>query len=746
LSFLSELKRRNVFRVAAAYIVAAWLVIQVVETILPAFGFGDAAVRLVVIVFAIGLVPTLILSWAFELTPEGLKRESELDRERPLAPGAGKKLDRLIMVILALAVAYFLFDRLVLSPARETEIAAEARQAGAEQALQDVRLGMWNEKSIAVLPFSNRSELKEDEYFTDGMHDELLTRLSRIGELKVISRTSVMEYRDTLKKIPDIARELGVAHVLEGGVQRAGNQVRINVQLIHAPTDEHLWAEIYDRELTTENLFAIQTEISTTIAESLNAAISPRERALVEDKPTDSLEAYTLYLQGRQLLARRIGDEVQRALAAFEQAVEIDPEFALAWVGIADARMLMGQFGAPSAEATAERKAAVDRALALNDQLGEAYAALAQVLVWEDDLEGAEAAFRRAIELNPNDAQAHMWYALFPHGDEQDELVLDLLYRAARLDPLSMVVQANIGGMLDKMGRYEEAREVYLRMLEMDPGFPITYLAMGMNHINQGELAQAARSTRQGLELDRQRLGAHNRLLELYLSLGEFQRARAVRDGLAALVAEDHHRPVLMDYWIHMAQAQWREALADMQKLIEARPDHPVPRWNQALAYAFGDEPESAIEPLLAVDPRFADRSAWPELLDGRPSEQACLPAGMLARGGEEALGRDLAQATIRWIDEFKRGKPEYITEYSDFNAHRWVCLLVLGQLDEAVALLREMPQEFLLQWQWVQQEPWWELVREDPEFRKIAAALDAKIAEQRRLLDELESRDPPAD
>jgi adenylate cyclase len=242
MSLYNELKRRNVLRVAAAYIVVAWLIIQVAETIFPLFGFGDGPARLLVIVLAIGFVPVLVISWVFELTPQGLKRDSEVDPELSIAPHTGKKLDRIIMVVLAIALAYFAFDKFVLDPQRDIDITERAAKAGAEQAREEARLGMFDDKSIAVLPFVNRSEKKEDEYFTNGIHDDLLTTIAKIGSMKVISRTSVMEYKDTIKKLPQIAKELGVANILQGGIQRSGNQVRINVQLIDAATYKHLWA------------------------------------------------------------------------------------------------------------------------------------------------------------------------------------------------------------------------------------------------------------------------------------------------------------------------------------------------------------------------------------------------------------------------------------------------------------------------------------------------------------------------
>ena len=435
MSLFSELKRRNVFRVGAAYIVVAWLIIQVAETIFPLFGFGDGPARLVVIMLAIGLVPVLIFSWAFEWTPQGFKRDSDVDLEHSVAPKTGKKLDSIIMVVLALALGYFAFDKFVLDPQRKVEIAESATEAGIEQAREEARLGMFNDKSIAVLPFANHSEQKEDEYFTNGMHDELLTRLSRIAALKVISRTSMMRYRDTLKSIPEIARELSVATILEGGVQRSGDQVRINVQLINAHTDEHLWAEIYDRELTADNLFAIQSEISTAIADALQATLSPAEESRIYDLPTANMAAYNHFLRGRQYMAWRKKLDLEQAHTEFAQATELDPEFALAWVGVADVVRLLNYQGAFDRNKYEEvHKQAVEKAVALNAQLGEAYTSLASHYedLGEDDK--AEAAYLKAIELNPNYVQAYMWYAI--SGLVSSEERLQLLLKAAQVDPL----------------------------------------------------------------------------------------------------------------------------------------------------------------------------------------------------------------------------------------------------------------------------------------------------------------------
>jgi len=247
MSFFVELKRRNVIRVAVAYVVSAWLVIQVVETIFPAFGFGDAAIRTVVIVLAIGLVPAVIFAWAFELTPEGLKREKDVDRSQSMAPRTGKRLDRVIMVVLALALGYFAFDKFVLAPQRTADlqqelteqmatVAEEAREAGRTDAF----LESYGDKSIAVLPFVNMSADKDQEYFSDGIAEELLNLLAKVSALRVISRTSAFSFKGTDLKLTEAAEELNVANILEGSVRRAGDRIRVTVQLIEARSDTHL--------------------------------------------------------------------------------------------------------------------------------------------------------------------------------------------------------------------------------------------------------------------------------------------------------------------------------------------------------------------------------------------------------------------------------------------------------------------------------------------------------------------------
>lgn len=319
MSFYSELKRRNVLRVGAAYVAISWLLIQVVETIFPAFGFGAGAIRIVIILLGVGFVPTVILAWVFELSPEGLKRDSDVDSSSESRIQATKSFDRMIMIVMALALGYFAFDKFLLDPARD----AKREATVAEQARNEAVLRSFGDQSIAVMPFVNMSEDASNEYFADGVTEELLNMLARIRDLRVISRTSVFSFKGKDVDIPTVARELNVAHVLEGSVRKAGERVRITTQLIDARTDTNLWSETYDREL--DDIFAIQEEIAASVVAKMEGLILERAPSPVE---TD-LEAYTLYLQARSLVVQGKLSKEQRSHAEslLKRVLEVDPNY-----------------------------------------------------------------------------------------------------------------------------------------------------------------------------------------------------------------------------------------------------------------------------------------------------------------------------------------------------------------------------------------------------------------------------------
>jgi len=436
MSLFSELKNRNVFRVAAAYVVVAWLVIQVVETIFPAFGFGESAVRVVVIVFAIGLVPTLVLSWIFEFTPEGIRRENEVDRTRLITARSGRNFDRAIMIVLALAVGWFAFDKFILNPARLTEI----EKTTAERVRSQTLVESYGDSSIAVLPFVNMSDDASNEYFSDGMSEELLNLLAKIPQLRVISQSSSFAFKGKEMPIPEVAARLNVAFVLEGSVRKFTNRVRITAQLIEARSDTHLWSETYDR--TLDDLFAIQDEISAAIVAELKARLKLDVGAAPKANSETSIEAHDAVLRGRYLVAQRTPESMKAAVAEFEKAVSIDPDYALAHAELALALFLTPPGDLTQEEYSAKKEAHLKKALALDPTLAEAHAAKAFFALETSDPEEQLAEFRRAIEFNPNYAIVYFWMASWGLASSHEE-AFAYLETAIRLDPLSTPI--NIG-------------------------------------------------------------------------------------------------------------------------------------------------------------------------------------------------------------------------------------------------------------------------------------------------------------
>ncbi len=451
-----ELKRRNVYKVAVAYAVVGWLLIQIATQVFPFFEIPNWGIRLIVLLVVVGFPIALILAWAFELTPEGIKRSEDADF---VAPGASRKRRWIYVAIIAGALSIGLF---FLGRYTATNVANLPA------------------KSIAVLPFENLSRDPDNAYFTEGIQDEILARLAKIADLKVISRTSTQRYKSSPDDLPQVAKRLGVSSILEGSVQKTADRVRVTVQLINAASDAHLWAETYDRNLT--DVFAAESDIAKMIAETLRAKLTGSEQDALTARPTENTEAHQLYLRGRYFWNKRTGADFKKAIGYFNQAIDKDPNYALAYAGLADAYVLLSAYAEASPkDSLPQAKAAAANALELDSTLGEAHATLGNALV-AYDLNFAEAnrEFRRAIELNPNYATAHQWYAetgLVPLG--QFEEAIAEARRALELDPLSIVINADVGTTLTNARRYDQAIEQLRKTVDMDPGFYYTHWTLG---------------------------------------------------------------------------------------------------------------------------------------------------------------------------------------------------------------------------------------------------------------------------
>jgi len=737
LSLFNELKRRNVFRIGAAYVVGAWLLIQVTETIFPLFGFGDTPARLVVIVLSIGFIPSLILSWVFEFTPEGLKKDADVDSEKSITQTTGRKLDRIILVVLALALGYFAFDKFVLDPVEDEQIAQSARQEGLTAALTK----SYGDKSIAVLPFDNRSNREEDQFFTDGIHDDLLTTIAKIGSMKVISRTSVMEYRDTLKKIPQIAKELGVANILGGGIQRSGNHVRINVQLIDAATDNHLWAETYDRELTAENLFAVQSEITNKIADALQAELSTDEQRRIDARPTDNLLAYEAYMRGRQLMATRDADNLKRATEEFGKATEIDPSFALAWVGVADSLNLSIGWGDARAEDVYPIiEDAINNALAIDNDLGEAYASLG-LLHWNDE---SETAFQKAIELSPNYASAYQWYSnhIGRHDPLRRQESIDLLQKAAKLDPRSRIIGLNLGRSYQFKGLYTLAERQYRKVIEVHPDFETAYLFLaGLYWARTGQFDKGLALLNEASALHPEYYFYNLPKGAIYRNLGYLEAEQEARDKMADAGAEEWMLGIA-DAHISFGKGNPAGTREIINRLLPKIQHMNIRRVRVAsLALAQGDIQLSR-EIYLSVEPRWLEPDQWPGLMgtDFWGNQTGCLVAWLFLNSGDQELGTALLEQTTAYVEN----SMPLLSEHHD-GYFPETCYLTAGDTEKALLSIEtQLAHNHLTDWYVVHQMPMYDQIRHEPRYQAVLAERERRISVQRENIEKIAADTQP--
>jgi TolB-like protein len=455
-SFFSELRRRNVFRVGIAYAVAAWLMLQIADVLIDNIGAPDWVFPTLLMVLGIGFPVALIFAWAFELTPEGLKRESEVDRASSVVSHTARKLDRLIIVVLVLAVAYLLVDRFALQDNNVSHVGEPS--SAAEDAPRPE-----SDTSVAVLPFVNMSRDSDNEYFSDGISEELLNLLVKVEGLRVPSRTSSFAFKGQNRDIREIAEQLEVDHILEGSVRKAGNQVRITAQLIDVSTDTHLWSETYDREL--EDIFAIQDEIASEIVGALQGMLGT---TVSHERPTDSLEAYNLYLQGLYLFQRR-GEALIEAEQLLRQTVALDPDFADAWAILGLTLIMQPNYvQRPLEEAVPLALEAADRADALEPGRAEVYMVRGNAAAKSGQFAEALALNGRAVELHPNHSLAQLWFGIQLLNAGYIAEAEEHLLTAQKLDPASGLILDWVGRTQVMLAKYDSGRENLLRAIQFN--------------------------------------------------------------------------------------------------------------------------------------------------------------------------------------------------------------------------------------------------------------------------------------
>ena len=513
MSLFNELKRRNVFRVAIGYIVSSWLLAQVADLVLENIGSPDWVMQTILLVLALGFPVVVFFSWAYEVTPDGIKRESEIDRSQSITHITGRKLDHAIVAVLVIALAYFAYDKFVLSSARDVVLIETAKQAKSEPAgargqaapstEQPVLARTIAKNSIAVLPFVNMSSDTEQEYFSDGISEEILNALTKIPGLHVTSRSSAFSFKGKDIDIPTVAAQLGVANVLEGSVRKAGLKVRITAQLIEAETDRHLWSETYDRELV--DIFAIQDEISAAIVAALRGHLDSGDntQVLSAKRPTSSTQAYEAYLRGRHLVVRRTQASVAGAVNEFSEAIRLDPKFALAYAELAIAYTLSinDQYGELIwSEARALAVPLAKRAMELNPTLAESHAAAGMVIWNVSPPPETFVHFENALRLDPNNAQILLWLGLAYDLVGDYEKVIPLGEKLLRIDPLSIPGQGNLALNYVQVGRDEDSEKILVNLATMSPANEQNI--RGAIHSLKGEYARATFSNLHALQLE----------------------------------------------------------------------------------------------------------------------------------------------------------------------------------------------------------------------------------------------------
>ena len=547
MNFFSELKRRNVYKVAIAYIVAGWALSQGIAQVFPVFDIPNWVIRLIVLLVIIGLPIALILAWMFELTPQGIKRTEDVDLV--VAAQQPKKRTWIFVVIIGALLSIGLFSLGRYSAGNKT-----ASPAGISS------------KSIAVLPFDNLSRDPDNAYFAEGVQDEILTRLAKVADLKVISRTSTQHFKSAPENLPQIAKQLGVMNILEGSVQRAGNQVRVNVQLINALTDSHLWADTFDRKLT--DIFVVESEIAKTIAETLQAKITGSEKNSIAKAPTANSEAYELYLKGRFFWNKRSGVDLRKAIDYFNQAIAKDPNYALAYTGVADSYMLLPNYGGASTqEAVAAARPAVMKALELDDSLAEAHASFGLFHTVELDLERAVGDFQRAIELKPNYATAHHWLMLGQLSLGRFDQAIEEGKRAVELDPLSLIINADFAWTYACAHRFDEAEKRARKTLEIDPRFFLAHYYLGGILQSRGHLSDAIPEFEKAVELNNDTYSIAM-LGQAYARSGQMDEARKI---LARLTEESKSRYVSPYAWalLHVGLGDKKRAIDELERAYQ---------------------------------------------------------------------------------------------------------------------------------------------------------------------------------
>jgi len=570
-NFFAELKRRNVYKVAVAYAVVAWLLIQASSIFLPAFDAPPWVMKIFIIVIIFGFPVALIFSWAFEITPEGIKLESEIEPNKSIKRRTGRKIVAVTIALAVVAAGLFVYQ-LVRSKSLVTPRPSESATAP--------------QKSIAVLPFVDLSQAHDQDYFCDGISEEILDALAKIEGLRVVARTSSFSFKGKNSDVSEIAQKLNVQNILEGSLRREGNRIRISAQLVSAANGSHLWSETYEREL--QGVFALQDEITRSIVDALKIklALAPPARA------QQNTEAYDLYLQGLYFSNKSDEESLRKSLSLFQQALDKDPNFARAWTGIAKAWLWLADAYVRPLDAYPKVKEAASKALALDERDAEAHSYLGETKrILDRDLPGEEKELKRALEIDRNSAPAHLFMALLKSAQGELEVGVKEIQEAEKLDPLAPVMGSFAVGIYLAANRIEDAISAGKRMVQIDPNYVYVNPALATAYREKGDFEKAVALYEKAQET------THFPSVGLAITYAKMGRRDDAHRLLDQLIQKSREQYVAADSiaTVYAALDEKDEAFRWMDRAVE---EHSA----SAASYAFYPEFRG-----LRSDPRFAD-------------------------------------------------------------------------------------------------------------------------------------------
>ncbi|MGI9221190.1 MAG: winged helix-turn-helix domain-containing protein [Woeseiaceae bacterium] len=590
--------------------------------------------------------------------------------------------------------------------------------------------------SIAVLPFVNRSNIAEDSLFVDGMHDDLLVMLSRLSSVdKVIARSSTEQYRDTTKPIPQIGQELQVVSIVEGTVRRSGGQIRINVELIDTETEKILWADTFDSTPNVENLFAIQGEITRAIVAALHGVLSAQEDEALKVMPTDSLEAYAEYVLGRHEMAKRTGEAVTRATVHFENAIELDPEYELAYVSLADSYMLTHEYQGTQTtleDIAGPAQAAIDAALSINPSSGEAYTSLAALRQYQSKEEESDRHYRTAIKYNPNYATAYQWYwSLLLHTGRREE-ALTAITRAAELDPLSTVVTEDLARMYSGLGRSDEAKSTLLDGLERNPDYPGYYNAFSYILAGEGRLGEAIRWAQAASTLNPTNLWDRFAVCNMYVDLGDSESALECYAGF-----ETRYPEAILTFIapLHCSNSRFQdglELLRGWQQAAQGSGETWGARRRLSWDFVLCGDSSSARIVLDEIRPELFGEEEIVVSPDDIAAVHATVAAGyLLYRDGELDRADYLFDSALDAMQSMRR------TPFGGYGAIDVFVHVTRGEEELAVQVLRDAIDSGWITGWWALRTSHYESMQDNPEWLELLAEKEEDIRQQRQWYEE---------